>query len=164
MAGRSSVLNGLKSSPKGQLCYEEKWKKENMWKCLRQDSLQRVVEEHYPRQRGAETASGAEEPSALGLIGKELKEYARGDRGTDLNPDPLRFPNTAVVAPGRRGSKEGEEAAHSCRCVGRACVCACVCDQPCAPCLPVQSVAEPCAARGNLPSSRGGLGTGVHPV
>ena len=110
MADRS-VLTGLRSSPKGQLSYEGKMKAENILHCLVHVSVQRVVEEHSPRRSEAEVASVAPDPGPLGLSGGKPKGRVREDPGTGLGC----VPSTAVVEHGRRSSKEGEEAAHSCR-------------------------------------------------
>lgn len=108
MAGRAaSVLNVLKSSPKGQLSYDGKMKTENILNCLIHVSVHRVVEEHCPGRSEEEVT----DPGTLGFDGEERRGRAREDPGTPMKS----VPSTAGVEQERRSSKEGEEAVHSCR-------------------------------------------------
>lgn len=116
MADKTSVLQGLKSSPKGQLCYDEKMKKERIWTCISCISVQRVVKGHFIR--GSEVGAAgvpAASPGALGPSGESPRGDGREERGTDLASDLLGLSITSVAEQERRSSKDGEEAAHGCR-------------------------------------------------
>lgn len=148
MADRLSVLRGLKSSPKGQLCYEEEWKKENFLHSLRHGSLQQVVEEHCPRwsEEEADGVATDRERSALRRVSTEgklvMREYLSDEQGLDRNSETelIRTHITEVAERGTRGSKEGEEVTHRC---GVTCVCACV--NMCS-CICIPSILPPCNA------------------
>ena len=151
MADRSSVLQGLKSSPKGQLCYDEKMKKERIWTCISCIRVERVVEEHYSRgnKLGAAGVSAAS-PGALGPNSGSPRGDGREERETDLASELLGLSSTSVAEQERRSSKDGEEAAHGCR-SGE--VRACTASSPLiSRALPV-SPAPPCAVFNQRPST-----------
>ena len=120
MADKMSVLRALKSSPKGQLCYEDKWKKGDIWGSLRRGSLQPVVEEHSPRWSAEEVIAG-QEISDLRRVSEgqselTMKEYSSDDQGSSLysETDLIRTRVSEAVERGACRSKEGEEVTHRC--------------------------------------------------
>ena len=150
MADRSSVLQGLKSSPKGQLCYDEKMKKERIWTGISCIRVQRVVEEHYSRV-GEVGAAGvpAASPGALDPGSRDTREDGREERETDLASDLLGLSSTSVTEQERRSSKDGEEATHGCRSgEARACTVSCPLISRVLPVSP----APPCAVCNQRPS------------